>query len=176
MTVLHRWPTFAAIALATLTGLGLTSGAEVAPIVTASGFVYLGAAALENRAAAWPLFLVGFVLVSFGFVWTNFNPSWWMLGAVAAMVAYSIRRGAVGPLWGIPLQTLAMIGLTAVALVAGIASTTWAGVLVACGLFAHALWDVWHHWRDRVVTRSLAEFCGVLDTALAIAVLSVTFA
>ena len=27
----------------------------------------------------------------------------------------------------------------------------------------HAAWDAYHYLRDRVVARSYAEFCGVLD-------------
>jgi hypothetical protein len=45
---------------------------------------------------------------------------------------------------------------------------------VAVGLLGHAAWDVWHHRTNRVVSRSLAEFCLVLDTALAIGIIVVT--
>jgi hypothetical protein len=44
---------------------------------------------------------------------------------------------------------------------------------VAAGLLGHAAWDVHHHRINRVV-RSLAEFCLVLDTALAAAIVIVT--
>jgi hypothetical protein len=46
--------------------------------------------------------------------------------------------------------------------------------LVAAGLLGHAAWDVDHHRTNRVVVRSLAEFCLVLDTALAVAIVIVT--
>jgi hypothetical protein len=49
-----------------------------------------------------------------------------------------------------------------------------ATALVAAGLLGHAAWDAYHHRTDRVVVRSLAEFCLVLDTALAVAIVSVT--
>jgi hypothetical protein len=42
------------------------------------------------------------------------------------------------------------------------------------GLLGHAAWDVHHHRTNRVVLRSLAEFCLVLDTALAVAIVIVT--
>jgi hypothetical protein len=64
----HRWPSAAGIALALLTGFGIASGADIAPVVTASGFIYLGAAALKRPAAAWPMFAVAFVLITFGFL------------------------------------------------------------------------------------------------------------
>jgi len=44
--------------------------------------------------------------------------------------------------------------------------------LVAAGLLGHAAWDVDHHRANRVVVRSLAEFCLVLDTPLAVAMVA----
>ncbi|WP_371784497.1 hypothetical protein [Streptosporangium subroseum] len=42
---------------------------------------------------------------------------------------------------------------------------------MAAGLLGHAAWDA-AHWRaDRVVTRPFAEWCGVLDLLLGLAVL-----
>jgi len=46
--------------------------------------------------------------------------------------------------------------------------------LVAAGLLGHAAWDAYHHHVNRVVVRSMAEFCLVLDTALAAAIVIVT--
>lgn len=69
-----------------------------------------------------------------------------------------------------------MLVLGAVALVAAQAQPVVAGVLVAGGLLAHAAWDVHHHRTGRVVVRSMAEFCVVLDTVLAALVLVTTFA
>ena len=48
------------------------------------------------------------------------------------------------------------------------------GFIVAAGLLGHAFWDAYHHHVDRVVMRSMAEVCGVLDTLLAIVVIAVT--
>jgi hypothetical protein len=39
---------------------------------------------------------------------------------------------------------------------------------------AHAGWDVYHHVKNKVVVRSMAEFCFVLDTALAIVIVLAT--
>ena len=170
-----RWPTAAGIALALLTGLGIAGGADVAPVVTASGFIYLGAAALQRPAAAWPMFAVAFVVMTIG-VLVGVDPSWWMLGIAAGLVAYGLARGALHPSWGVPLQSAAMVILTAAAIAAVNVGATWAGFLVAASLLAHAVWDAYHHHVDRVVVRSMAEFCAVLDTLLAILVLAVTLA
>ena len=48
-------------------------------------------------------------------------------------------------------------------------------VQLAAGLFLHAAWDVYHHWTEKVVVRSMAEFCFVLDTLLALAIVIVTW-
>ncbi|GAB3412792.1 hypothetical protein [Flindersiella endophytica] len=45
------------------------------------------------------------------------------------------------------------------------------GYLVAFGLLGHAAWDVYHFRTKRVVSRSLAEFCMVLDATLSIVIL-----
>lgn len=172
----HRWPTAAGVTLALLTGLGIASGGEVAPIVTASGFVYLGAAALQRREAAWPAFAASFVLIVLGRVVAGFAPIWWTLGIAAVLAAYGLLHGAARPAWGLPLQIAAMLVLGAVALAAVAASPLWSGLLVAAALLAHAAWDVHHHRTGRVVVASMSEFCAVLDTLLAVVVLVVTLA
>ena len=43
--------------------------------------------------------------------------------------------------------------------------------LVAFALLGHAAWDAYHYLRDRVVARSYAEFCGVLDLLVGAAIL-----
>ena len=49
-----------------------------------------------------------------------------------------------------------------------------AGILIAVGLAAHAVWDIVHHRRNAVVSRSYAEFCAVLDLTLAVVVILLT--
>ena len=43
--------------------------------------------------------------------------------------------------------------------------------LVAFALLGHAAWDAYHYLRDRVVARSYAEFCGVLNLLVGAAIL-----
>lgn len=174
----RRWPTGIGILLAAsiagMLWIGIAVGDEIAPIVTASGFVYLGAAAFQRRIAAWPMFLIGFVLITIGFVIPGFNPSWWMIVLIAVVVMYGLVRGAMRPPWGVPLQAAAFVVLAVAALIAVALSAPWGGLLVSAGLLAHAAWDLYHHRVDRVVVRSIAEFCGVLDTLLALVVLGAT--
>ncbi|MEV4120260.1 hypothetical protein [Micromonospora sp. NPDC049645] len=59
---------------------------------------------------------------------------------------------------------VAWVALTVVAVVVGGRAAAW---LVAFGWLAHAGWDLAHHRGARVVPRGYAEWCGVLDLALA---------
>lgn len=42
---------------------------------------------------------------------------------------------------------------------------------LAAGYFGHAAWDVAHHIANKVVPRSYADFCGVVDLLLGFAIL-----
>lgn len=173
-TITRRWPAVAGAAVAAGSAIGMITGSEVAPVVAASGFVYLGAAALRSRVAAWPMFLLSSVFITVGKFVPQFDPTVWMLAAIAVLTGYGLVRGALRPGWGVPLQLTVMVVLGATALAAVAVNETLGGLLVAAGLFAHAGWDAYHHRVDRVVVKSMAEFCFVLDTLLAIAVLIVT--
>lgn len=172
---LRRWPTAAAIACAAFVSYGLAAGGDLSPILTAAGFVYLGAAALGRRDAAWPLFFLTFVIIGA----VRFSPyeslaDWSMLGLAAVFAVYGLLRGAARPAGGLPLQALAMAAIGGVAAVAYFAGGDLAAYTLAAALLAHAGWDVYHHRTERVVSRSLAEFCFVLDTLLAIVIVVVT--
>jgi hypothetical protein len=45
---------------------------------------------------------------------------------------------------------------------------------VGIAILGHAAWDAYHYLRDRVVTRSYAEFCAVVDLLLGAAILFMT--
>jgi hypothetical protein len=168
---LRWWPSLAGAALAAFVALGMSRGSELAPILAASGLVYLGAAALNRPAAAWPLFLLTFVAITatkVGFV--AFDVTWVFLGLAAAFACYGLLRGAVRPLNRLPLQAIAMAVVGTAAASATVADAD----LVAAGLLGHAAWDAHHHRANEVVVRSMAEFCFVLDTLLAIAIVIAT--
>jgi hypothetical protein len=169
----RRWPTIAGVALAALVALDLAAGAELAPILAASGLVYLGAAALGRPAAAWPVFLATFVVITVHNVVGGPAPAWTFLILAVPVAVYGIVRGAARPAVGLPLQALAMAVLGAAAVVVTVIGGVAGGYIVAAGLLAHAAWDVWHHRTGRVVVRSMAEFCFVLDALLAVAILIV---
>lgn len=169
-TLLGRlWPAALGILVAVASAYGLADGRELAAVVAASGFVYLAAAAVGRRGAAWPAFLVTFVLIGASKV-VDADPVPILLGAAAVILVVGLARGGLRPAWSLPLQAAAMLVLGGVALLALQLSPTAGGLLVAVGLLAHAAWDVHHHRTGRVVSRSLAEFCAVLDVLLAVLV------
>lgn len=170
----HRWPTALGILIAAGTVFGLSDGRDVASVVAASGFVYLAAAALGKPSAAWPAFGLTFVLGGLGMTFSGFDPVPWMLAGAAALAVFGMATQGWRPVWSLPTQAAAMLVLGATAVVALRVNETAGGVLVSLGLFAHAAWDVYHHRTGRVVARSLAEFCGVLDVLVGAGVLVVT--
>ena len=173
--VLRWWPVAAGIvlgvALTQAVIAGVADARDIVQVLTAAGLVYLGSAALKRRGAAWPIFGVTFVLIAIGFLAERANPTWWMLGIALVLVVTGLVLRALRPAWGLPLQAGAMAVIVAVALTVWYAGWPWAEVLTGIGLLAHAAWDVHHHRTGRVVPRSLAEFCMVLDTLLGVAII-----
>ena len=165
------WPTLAGIALAGFVAFDMTSGSELAPILAASGLVYLGAAALRKPRAAWPLFAGTFVVITVAQIGiVDFDATWVLLAVAVLFAGYGLVKGATHPFDGLPLQAIAMAGIGIAAAIAAIVDGDVAAYLVAGGLLGHAAWDVYHHRINRVVVRSMAEFCAVLDTLLAVAI------
>jgi hypothetical protein len=164
------WPSLLGIALAGFIALDTLSGSELAPILAASGLVYLGAAALRRPSAAWPLFLGTFVVITVARLGVpSFDATWVFLGLAVLFVGYGLLRGAARPVDGLPVQAIAMVAVGALAAIAVIVNGDVGAYLVAAGLLGHAAWDVYHHRVNKVVVRSMAEFCCVLDTLLAVA-------
>lgn len=173
--VLRRWPVLAGVGFAALVAFDLAAGVELAAVLAASAVVYLGAAALRKPVAAWPLFFATVVIITVGKVFDlGFDPTWLVLGAGVLLAGYGLLRGARRPTSGLPLQSIALLGFGAAAAVALFVAPTFGAYLVAAGLLGHAAWDLYHHRTGRVVARSLAEFCLVLDVALAVIIVVVT--
>jgi hypothetical protein len=170
----HRlWPAAVGVVFAGVLAAGLADGTELAALLAAAHFVYLGAAALRRPAAAWPLFWLTFVVIGVGRAVGGPDPTWVILGLAVAFAVYGLARGAARDPEGLPRQASAMVVFGAVAAVVLLVGGDAAGYVVAAGLLAHAGWDIYHRRTGKVVTRSMAEFCFVLDTLVAIAMIVV---
>ena len=163
---LRWWPSAIGLLIAVASGIG-SRGADLAVIVAVAALVYVGAAAVGIGMAAWWWFLATFPVITAGQLLDAREATIWVLVAIAAAAAvWGITRGKWDERAGLPLQTVAMIGFAAVALTAFLLDETVGAWLVAAGLVAHGLWDVYHHRVNRVVVRSYAEACAVIDFAL----------
>lgn len=173
--VRRRWPALAGIAFAALVAIGMASGVDQAPVLAAAAMVYIGSAALQRPGVAWPLFLASVVVITVA-KFLDVDATLIVLGCGAALGLYGLLRGVVRPGHGLPLQTVALLGFGAVAAIALFVDTDLGAYLVAAGLLAHSAWDLYHYRTNRVVARSLAEFCLLLDASLAVLIIVVTIA
>ena len=173
----HRWPTALGIAIAALTAFDLEIDAEsissLSALVVLMALVYVGAAALDRRRATWVVFLAGFavVVVFLDLLDSGIEASLVLLVAALVFVVLGAARGRLRPPGGLPLQTAGMLAFGATALVTLYVDPALGGYLVAFALLGHAAWDAYHYLRDRVVARSYAEYCGVLDFLVGWAIL-----
>jgi len=171
----RRWPALTGLGFAVLQVLGMASGVEQAPVLAAAAAVYLGAAALQKPSAAWPLFLATAAVITVAkLVGDRFDGTLVVLGGGAALLVYGLLRGAIRPTHGLPLQSIALLGFGAAAAAALVINADLGAYLVAAGLLGHSAWDLHHYRTHRVVVRSLAEFCLVLDAALAMLIVFMT--
>jgi hypothetical protein len=167
----QAWPVALAVAMAVLSFGGSASAEGVASLSEALlllPLLYLVVAKLRRREASWPALLAGIVpyvaLRALDVVPT---------GAVVSAVALAVLVwGAVDGQLRRPdpfrVQALGMLGFGAVAL-AGLALDPDLGRwLVAAGWFLHGVWDFVHLKLDKVVARSYALWCGVLDVGIAV--------
>ncbi|MBM9465376.1 hypothetical protein JL108_18145 [Aeromicrobium sp. YIM 150415] len=169
------WPAALGVVVAAGTTYGVTDGRELAAVVAASGVVYLAAAATGRRWAGWAAFGVTFVLIGLDTA-VGLDATPWLLAFAAVLVLVGIAGRRRRPLWSLPLQTAAMLVLATAALVATRLDAVAGGLVVAAALLGHAGWDVHHRRTGRVVNRSLAEFCAVLDVIVAVVVAYVALA
>lgn len=156
----------AGVVVAVATG----SQSDLAPLIMVCSAIYLCAAAVGRRGAAWLGFAASFVVLTPGFVLDSpWVPILALLAIQLVLVVVGIVRGAWthGPA---RLQLYAAAGFGVLAVLAAAGSGTGAGVLTVIGLLGHGAWDIGHHRADAVVTRPYALFCAMLDGVLALLV------
>jgi hypothetical protein len=168
--IMHRWPTWLAIALAALTVGGSTveSLADVLPMLA---FFYLAAAVLQRRQATW---LVAVATVA---AFAALRLQDWVDPVVAFSVAaltfllWGAVRGQLRWRGALVVEMAGMVGFTAIALAAVSVDSDLGRYIVAAGWFGHAAWDFAHFRADKVVSRSFAEWCVVFDVLRAVGIL-----
>jgi len=173
--LMHRWPTALGIAVAALAAFDAQDGLEFAELTVLMALVYLGAAALNRRWAAWVVLLAGLPLAFFISSISGIDPSVVLLVAAPVFLVLGVARGQWQRPDGLPLQIAGMLAFGSTALVAlYYVYPDLGGKLVGIAILGHATWDAYHYLRDRVVARSYAEFCAIVDLLLGAAILFMT--
>ena len=174
--LMHRWPTALGIAVAALAAIDVDDGLEFATLTVILALVYVGAAALDRRWSAWVLLLAGLPLTFFIPSISGIHPSVVLLVVAAPVfLVLGVARGQLAKPGGLPLQTAGMLAFGSTVLVALFyVDPDLGGKLVAIALIGHAAWDAYHFLRNRVVSRSYAEFCIFVDLLVGAAILFMT--
>jgi hypothetical protein len=167
--VLHRWPTWLAIAMAAVLAPGSTVG-ELANVLPLLAFGYLAAAALQRRGATW-LLAVGVCAAYAALRAQDLVDPLVVLGAAAlALVLWGAVRGQLQR-GALVVEAAGLVGFTAISLAALSVDPDLGRFVVAAGWFGHAAWDAAHLRADKVVSRSFAEWCAVFDVLRAVGIL-----
>ena len=161
--LLRRWPTALAIGLEVVSwGIGTVRAGQVLPLLPA---LYVIVAVLRRRRASWPVLLTSFLVLVGLQLQTAIQPTAAILAlATAVGLAGLIRRP------GRPELLLQLGGLVLFGGLAGLGlviAPEPARYVLAAGWLGHGVWDLVHLRRDAVVSRSYAEWCGVLDLLIA---------
>jgi hypothetical protein len=159
------------------TVLPVAAGIVVAVVVGPEGAIpsalmvcaanYLFAAMVGRPTAVWWGLAVTLPLIGLG---AALDDEWVAVLALGLAQLVVFVVGAVRGRWSRRrnlLQVVAAVAFGALAAVAAASTPIVASVLVVVGLLAHGVWDVVHHRRDIVVSRSYAALCAGLDAALA---------
>ncbi|TMR05035.1 hypothetical protein ETD86_53315 [Nonomuraea turkmeniaca] len=165
-----RWPTAVAIGLTFLSassGSGLSSEVmSLAQVLPALPLLYLVVAKLRRPALSWPLLGVGMVIIIGARLLDLVAPSTVLLTLALIVLVWGMIDGHSRRSGEFRIQAIGMLGFGALAL-AGLALDPEAGrYVVGAGWLLHGVWDFVHLRRGKVVARSYAEWCGVLDVLI----------
>lgn len=183
MTALtNRWPTALAL-VSTAGGIAvmalLDRDAELfGPLVAMMAAIYLMAYAIGRPVSVWVALVVMSALISVFQVLDGRDALGVHPGVAMAIVLvltwlWTVARRRHTDSRTFPLQTAGMVGFGAVTLVAAAVEPRAGVALAGVGFLAHGAWDAYHYRMNKVVHRTYAEFCGVVDLVTGTALLVV---
>jgi hypothetical protein len=165
-----RWPTALAIGPWALSLGGGTSDEGVAAlseVLLLLPLLYLVVAKLRRPQASWPGLLVGITSIIALRVLDVIAPAAVFSAVALVVLVWGAVDGQLRRPDPFRLQALGMLGFGALALAGLVVDPDLGRYLVAAGWFGHGIWDFVHLKLDKVVARSYAEWCGVLDVLIA---------
>lgn len=171
-TLIRRWPTTVALAAGALILAG--GWDDVADAVDGLGqpmlllpLEYLILNQIGRQAASWPV--VGAMTVAtLAVAWLDVIPlSSVIVGVALILLIWGAITGTPHGRGAFGVQAAGMLGFGALALVSLAVDPDLGRYLVAAGWFLHGVWDAVHLKLDKVVSRSYAEACGVVDVSVA---------
>ncbi|MDF3145265.1 MULTISPECIES: hypothetical protein [unclassified Streptomyces] len=173
----RRWPT--ALALVVVTLNVIASGSEdVADAVGGFGetlpllpLIYLVVHQTGKPQATWPVLGAGLVAVFALPLQDVVAPSTVLVALALVLLAWGAVRGTPHGRATFGAQAVGALVFCGLAS-AGLAVDPDLGrYLVAAGWFFHGVWDFVHLRLDKVVSRTFAEWCGVIDVLVAVQLL-----
>ncbi len=164
--IARRWPLWLAIAsAAAIWGAAPGSLAEVLLLLP---LLYLIMAVVPNRSVTWPVLAILVAVLVAARMQYVVEPSTVVLAVASLVLVVGVLRWRGLPSRGMFLLQLAgMVAFGTIALVGLVLAPQLGRYVVAAGWFAHGLWDLAHLRANKVVSRSYAEWCGVLDVLVA---------
>lgn len=166
----RRWPTWLAVGLAALSLGGGGSDDAVGGFSEALlllPLLYLVVAAVQRRGASWPVLAVLLTAMIALRALDMVAPSAVFVTVALIVLVWGAVRGKLHRPGMFRVQALGMVGFGALALVGLAVDPDLGRYLVAAGWFLHGIWDLVHLRADKVVVRSYAEWCGVVDILIA---------
>jgi hypothetical protein len=169
--LIQRWPTAVALGMAALTFGGSETDEAVANFAEALPLLpllYLAVAKLRRRQATWPVFVVLITPFTVLRALDVIAPSAFPAAVALIVLIWGAIDGQLRRPGAFTAQALGMVGFGALALVGLIVDPNLGRYLVAAGWLLHGVWDFVHLKLDKVVARSYAEWCGILDVLIAV--------
>lgn len=167
--VLRRWPTALAVIAGANTFLDQVTDGLVRSFAGAMLLLptlYLIVAALGRRRLTW-LVLIGLLTGYAGLrLQDQVEPPIVILAVALAAAIWGTAQGRHRQL-DFRIQLIGMIGFGVLSFAGQLASPDLARYCVAAGWLAHGIWDIVYLINDRLVSKSWAEWCAVVDILIA---------
>jgi uncharacterized membrane protein YhaH (DUF805 family) len=172
----RRWPTLLAAALSVPQILAGSS--DLAGSVGSYGqallllpLLYLIVNQIGDARATWPVLLAGVALMVGLRLQSLVSPVLVFVTIAAVLLAWGTVRGTPHGRTTFNIQAAGTLAFLTLGL-AGLAVDPEIGVyLIAAGWFFHGVWDFVHLRLNKVVSRTFAECCGVIDVLVAVELL-----